>query len=137
MDEILEAVHRHLAKHRGHGSVHPLSEQTEAGLVIAGGVEQATEDEGFPKDRGRLRERQRSREMEDPLIPREAGVEAVPQFVGHGEHISPARREVQKYVWVDAWHRVRAKRSTPFMWAHGRVDPLLIEEAPCDASRFR
>jgi hypothetical protein len=128
VDGVLEAVHRDLAEHRGHGAVERPGEQVEPLCRARRPLEQPLEHDVLAEDRRRLRERQRRREMEDPLRARKRGVHAVAQLVRHDENVVRPRRVVQHHVRVRRGHGVRAERPAALARAGRPVHVAAREE---------
>ena len=134
VDEVLEAVHRHLPEHRRDRAVDPVGEQAQALRPRRWPLEQPPEHERLAEHRRGLGERQRRRLVEDALRLGERGMEAVAELVRHRQHVPPARGEVEHHVGMDARHGVGAERAAALVRADRRVDPVLVEEAARDAA---
>ncbi len=134
---VFETVHRDLAEHGRDLPFEALGEQSKPRRRVARLREQATEGHGLSEDRRRLRERERCRLVEDALLPREIGVQAVPELVRERQHIAPPRRPVEEHVRVVGRNRVRAERAGSLARAHRRVDPRLVEEPLHDVGELR
>ena len=128
VDRVLEAVHRHLAEHRRNRAVERAREQVEPLRRAGRPLEQALEHDVLAEDRGRLGERQRGGEVVDALRPGQRGVHAVPELVGHHEHVVRARGVVEHHVRVRRGHRVRAERAAALARARRAVDVAAGEE---------
>ena len=87
VDPVLEAVHRDLAEHRRDGAVERLGQEREPGGGVGRVGEQPLEHDRLAEDRRGLGQGQRGRELEQALVAGEVGVDAVPQLVGHDQHV--------------------------------------------------
>ncbi len=128
VDQVLEAVHRHLAEDGRDRALDRLGEQAQPGLRRRRLLEQAAEDERLAEHARGLGERQRRGEVEDALRPGQRGVDAVAELVGQDEHVAPPRRVVEHHVGRGARHRVGAERAAALAGAHRGVDAAVVEE---------
>ena len=108
VDEVLEAVHRHLPEDGRDRIVDPSGEQFEPLRVAAGLRQQPLEHERLSEHRCGLGDRQRRALMKDALLLRQRRVQPVPELVRDRQHVTAARRVVEHHV-RDA-RRTRSRR---------------------------
>ena len=102
VDEVLEAVHRHLPEDGRDRVVDPAGEQLEPLAVITRLGEQPFEHERLAEHRCGLRDRQRRALVEDALLGRQRRVEPVAELVRDRQHVTAAGRVVEHHVRVHA-----------------------------------
>ncbi|OPZ81985.1 MAG: hypothetical protein BWY76_02850 [bacterium ADurb.Bin429] len=137
MQALLEAVQRGLAKDGGE-NVFNLSGEQRQPLAWGGGVlDEDAESKHLPKNTGGFGRRQRGMVLQEVLFGGEEIVQAVPELMREGHHVTLAFQVIGQYVWMPVGGEPHAERAAAFAGAHRGVNPALLEKPRDHASDIR
>ena len=132
----LEGTEGDLAHHRVEHVLDLAGEHDAAALRLALAIEQGAEGELLAEDRGGLGKGQRGLRQQEALPTRQHLMDPVPELVGQNHHVARLALIVEQQVGMGARHRGVGEGAGRFAVAHGHVDPVIVEEAPADSSKF-